>query len=113
MIVKARRGVRHARRVHGHVLRLLLEERIQEERILEGHAFGLAGGLDALGVALRHGLRVEQQPPDQGGLAVVDVADHHEIEVIQWRRSSRGGGGGRGGGIAHDWADKAGGEWVT
>ena len=97
MMVKERRcgPEGHARRVHRDVLGLLLEQGVEQEGVLELHPLGLAGGLDALGLAFRHGVGVEEEAADQGGLAVVDVADDDQEEVIGG--GLRGGGHGRAG----------------
>ena len=82
----ARGAERDPGRVHRDVLRLLLEEGVHQEGVLELHPLGLAGGLDPLGLAVGHGMGVEEEPADQGRLAVVDVA-HDD----QWRWSARAG----------------------
>ena len=65
----------HAGRVHRDVLRLLLQERVHQERVLKLHSLRPAGGLDPLRLALRNGMRVEEEPADQRGLAMINVAD--------------------------------------
>ena len=86
----ARRAEGHARRVHRDVLRLLLEQGVHQEGVFELHPLGLARGLDPLGLAVGHRVRVEEEPADQGRLAVVDVPDDDEVEVVRIRRRDGG-----------------------
>ncbi len=79
-------------RVHRDVLRLLLQQGVEQEGVFEFHSLRLAGGLDLLGLAVGQGVGVEEKPADQGGLAMVDVADDHELQMV--RAGRRGGGGG-------------------
>ena len=81
----------HAGRVHRYVLRLLFKERVQEERVLELHPLGLAGGLDALRLSVGHRVRVEEEPTDKGGFPMVDVAHDHKVEVVRARALGRRG----------------------
>ncbi len=84
-----RRAEGHARGVHGDVLRLLLEQRVHQEGVFEFHALGLARGLDALGLAVLHGMRVEQKPADERRFSVIDVTDDDEGKVVEGRGSPR------------------------
>jgi hypothetical protein len=105
MIVNERRyrAEGHPGRVHRDVLRLLLEQRVHEEGILKLHPLGLAGGLDALGLAVGNRVGVEEEPADQGRLSVVDVAHHDELEVVG--RSGPAPGGGRGRRASGKWRE--------
>jgi hypothetical protein len=85
------------RRVHRDVLRLLLQQGVQEERVLKLHPLGPARGLDALLLAVGHRVGVEEQAADQGRLAVVDVPDDDQLQVVRDRRLRRCGAGGCGG----------------
>src|SRR6185312_17321800 len=66
----------HPRRVDGDALVALHLERIHHERPLKRHAALAARLLQRRHLALRQRAGVVQQPPDQGRLAVIDVADN-------------------------------------
>ena len=55
-------------------------------------ALGLAGGLDGLELVGEDRLGVQQQPPDQGGLAVVDRAGRGEAQEVHLSEDLGGGG---------------------
>ena len=79
------RAERDARGVHRDVLRLLLEQGVHQEGVFKLHALGAAGSLDALGLAILDGVRVEEQAADEGGFAVVHVAHDDEVQVWKGR----------------------------
>jgi len=79
--------------VDGDALILLVRERIEEERVLEGLAGALAFTLDRFELALRQRLRVGEQAAHDGGLAVIDVADDHDVHLFFFDGGGDGAGG--------------------
>ena len=72
------------------VLRLLLKQRIQEEGVLKRHPLLPAGLFHRLQLPLRQGIRVRQQPANQGGFSVVHMAHHHNSRP-RFLQTARGG----------------------
>ena len=68
-----------ARGVDGDPLVLLVGQRVQQEGVLERLAGALALAPDRLELALRQRAGVGQQAADHGALAVIDVADDHDV----------------------------------
>ena len=54
---------------------------VEEKGVLEGTGIPLAAGPDLLELSLRQGAGVREEPPDQGALAVVHMADDHDVEL--------------------------------
>ena len=76
-------GVEEApRRVDGDALGLLVLERIQQEGVLEGLGVAAARLLDLLQLALGQRAGVGQEPADERALAVVHVADDHDVHLL-------------------------------
>ena len=81
--VVPRRGAKlNLRRVDRDVLLLLLQQRVEQEGVFEVHALRRASLLDLLDLAVRQRVRVEQQPPDQRRLAMIDMADNDDLELL-------------------------------
>ncbi len=72
-----------AGRINRDSLRLFILERIEQEGVLERLGVALAIGSHRLQLALRQRPRVCQQAPDDGALAVVDVAGDHDGHPLQ------------------------------
>ena len=70
------------RRVDGDPLRLLVLERVEEERILERLGVPFAVRLNHLELALGERVGIHQQPADDGALAVVDVSGDDETQPL-------------------------------
>ena len=70
-------------RINGDPLRLFILERIEQEGVLERLGVALAIGAHRLQLALRQRPGVCQQAPDDGALAVVDVAGDHDGHSLQ------------------------------
>ncbi len=68
--------------VDGDALLLLFEKGIEQERIFELFALLAANGLDLFQFAVRQRTRIGIEPSEQGGLAVIDVTDNHNIEMF-------------------------------
>ena len=68
--------------VNGDALLLLFEKGIEQERVFELLALLAANGLDLFQLAVRQRARVGIEPSKQGGLAVIDVADNHDVEMF-------------------------------
>ena len=68
------------RRLDGDVLVAFRLQTVHQERPLERHAALVTGGLDRLVLPVGQRPGVVHQPPDEGGLAVIDVADDHDLE---------------------------------
>ena len=77
----------HARGVDGDALGLLVLERVEQERVLERLRVELALGPDLLELALGKRVGVGQQPADDRALAVVHVADDHDVHPLGSGRS--------------------------
>ena len=58
----------------------ILLQRIQQERPFDGHAAARGGRLQFSDLLRRKSVCVVQKPADQGGLAVIDVADHDDLQ---------------------------------
>ncbi len=71
-----------ARGVDGDALVLLVVERVEQERVLERLAGALALAPHRVELALRQRAGVGQQPPDDGALAVIDVADDDDVHRV-------------------------------
>ena len=109
-VVARRRAELDLRRVDGDVLLLFLQQRVEQEGVLEVHPLRRAGLLDLLDLAVRQRVGVEQQPADQRRFAVIDMADNDDLELLRVlvgegrdgrgrgrgvRRGTRGNGGGK------------------
>src|SRR3546814_655204 len=70
------------RRVDGDALVALRLERVHQEGPFERHAAPLAHRLDGLELAFRKRPGVVKQAADQRGLAVIDVADDDDAELL-------------------------------
>ena len=68
------------RHIDGDALELLFLEGVQEEGVLEWPASLLTDASGLFDTARLEGPGVRQQPPDERGLAVIDVPHHHERE---------------------------------
>ena len=68
--------------VDGDALLLLFEKGIEQERVFELLALLLANGLDLFQFAVRQRTRIGIEPSEQGGLAVIDVTDNHNVEMF-------------------------------
>ena len=75
------RAEEDARRVDGDVLFLLFDQGVEEERVFELHAFDRAVLADLLHLAVGQGVGVMEEAADEGGLAVVDVADDDDVHL--------------------------------
>ena len=71
------------RRVDRDVLRLLLEESVQQECIFELHSFRRTCSLDARDLPFRQRARVVQQAANQGRLAMIHMADEHDLKSLR------------------------------
>ena len=92
------RGVEEAaRRVDGDALRLLVLQGVQQERVLEGPRVHLAHLLDLLELAVGQRAGVGHQAADDGALAVVHVADGHDVHALQVERGDLRAAGSAGG----------------
>ena len=69
------------RRVDRDVLLLLLEQRIEQEGVLELHPLLADSRLDLLDLAVGQRLGVVENATDERGLAVIDVADEDDAEM--------------------------------
>ena len=87
-----------ARRVDGDALRLLVLERVEQERVLEGPRVLRAHRLDLIELALGQRAGVGHEPADDRALAVVDVADDDDVHALEVERR-RGGVGRRRGAV--------------
>ena len=76
----------HPGRVDGDALGLLVLERVEQEGVLERLRVELALGPDLLELALGERVGVGQEPADDRALAVVDVADDHDVHPLGARR---------------------------
>jgi hypothetical protein len=63
------------------VLRLLLQQRIEQKGVLKLHSLLFARCLDLLDFAVGQRLRVVENTADERGLAVIDVANKHHSET--------------------------------
>ena len=79
----------HAGRVDGDALRLLVAERVDQERVLERLARALAVAPHLLDPAVRERAGVVQQASHHRALAVVDVADDDDVHRRQIRGRGR------------------------
>ena len=75
------RAEEDARRVDGDVLFLLFDQGVEEEGVFELHAFDRAVLADLLHLAVGQGVGVMEEAADEGGLAVVDVADDDDVHL--------------------------------
>ena len=57
-------------------------DRVHEEGPLERHAAPLGHGLDRLELALGQGAALVDQPADEGRLAVIDMADDDDLQLV-------------------------------
>ena len=85
--VVARRALEEAAGgVDRDALVLLVRQRVEQERVLERLARPLALAPDRFELALRQRVRVGEQPADDRALAVIDVADDDDVEVLAFGR---------------------------
>ena len=75
------RAEEDARRVDGDVLFLLFDQGVEEEGVFEFHAFDRAVLADLVHLAVGQGVGVMEEAADEGGLAVVDVADDDDVHL--------------------------------
>ncbi len=73
------------RGIDGDALVALRLEGIHQEGPFEGHAAALAHGLDGVELAVGERARVVEQAADQGGLAVIDMADDDDAQGLARR----------------------------
>ena len=92
------RAEEDARGVDGDVLFLLFDQGVEKEGVFEFHAFGRAVLADLVHLAVGQGVGVMEESADEGGLAVVDVADDDDVHLTGVFGGGLGGGLGRGGG---------------
>ena len=78
----------HPGGVDGDALGLLVLERVEQEGVLERLRVELALGPDLLELALGQRVGVGQQSADDRALAVIDVADDHDVHPLG-RRAGR------------------------
>ena len=69
------------RRIDGNGLIALGLEGVHDEGPFKGHAAALAHGADRLDLAVGQRAGIVQQATDQGGFAVIDMADDGDIEA--------------------------------
>ena len=69
------------RRIDRDVLLLLLRERIEHKGVFERLALRRATRCEALDLALGQRSRFVENPADQRGLAVIDVADKNDLQT--------------------------------
>ena len=77
----ARGAERNLRGVDGDVLRLFLQKSVEQESKFEFHPFRGAGLLDLLRSCPPEANGVVQDPADQSGLAMIDMADEDDLEA--------------------------------
>ncbi len=82
----------HPGGVDGDALRLFVLERVEQEGVLERLGVQLALGPHLLELALGERMGVGEQPADDRALAVIDMADDHDVHPL-----------GRRGGHGHAW----------
>ena len=69
-------------RVDRDVLFLLFEQRIEQKSKLKFHPFRRARLLHHLDFSLRQGVRVLQNPADQRGLAMINMTDENNLQML-------------------------------
>ncbi len=79
----------HPGGIDGDALGLLVLEGVEQERVLERLGVELALGPDLLELSLGERVGVGQQPADDRALAVVDMADDHDVHPLRPRRRER------------------------
>ena len=79
-VLPLRRPEVNVRDVDGDPLVALRLQRVHQKGPLERHAAALAHRLDGVDLAFRKRTRIVEQPPDHARLAVIDMADHHDLE---------------------------------
>src|SRR5947207_12613089 len=67
-------------RIDGDVLLLFFEQGIEKKGKLEFHVFRSAGALHLLELPFRQRISVAQDATDEGGLAMIDVADKDDAQ---------------------------------
>ena len=72
----------HPRGIDGDALVLLGLEGVEQERVLELLALTPTRGLDLLELAVPEDPGVGEQSSDEGGLAVIDMADDHDVHGL-------------------------------
>ena len=85
------RAEEDARGVDGDVLFLLFDQGVEKEGVFEFHAFGRAVLADLVHLAVRQGVGVMEESADEGGLAVVDVADDDDVHLAMVFDGGKGG----------------------
>ena len=79
-IATPRRSKWNLGRVDGDVLLLFLEQRVEQKGKFKFHPLGGTGLSYLLDFALRQGTSIVQDPPNQRGLAMIDVTDKNHAE---------------------------------
>ena len=85
------RAEEDARGIDGDVLLLLFDQGVEEEGVFELHAFDRAVLADLLHLAVGQGVGVMEEAADEGGLAVVDVADDDDVHLAMVFDGGKGG----------------------
>ena len=85
------RAEEDARGIDGDVLFLLFDQGVEEEGVFELHAFDGTVLTNLLDLAVRQGVGVVEETADEGGLAVVDVADDDDVHLAMVFDGGKGG----------------------